>query len=277
MKIKKIIQLAKSVKINFRRQLNFSIYKQYLPADPRQDDLYIVEFPKSGITWLSTIIANIYIHINNKNDKEFVTFFNIKKYMCEIGLNNNVFIGNLMENRIIRSHSTFNPYYLMTIYILRNPFDVMISYYNYMQSLGWKGDFIKFIKSEEHGIYAWKKHVNGWINESHGDNQMIHLIKYEDLMMNTFFEIKKILNNLGLKVDDDIIKEAIEHSSLDNMKKSEEFYRSNSPGYTMSFVGKEGKIPKEKLLTDYTKKYILKETKDILKKFYPDLLNKDYI
>ena len=274
MRVKKIIQFGKSIINNFRNQIRFIIYKNYLPANPRQDDLYLVEFPKSGITWLSTIIANIYIQIANKDKKEFVTFCNITKYVYET-ISNKVFIGNLMligNERVIKSHSNFNPYYLRVVYILRNPLDVMVSYYNYMQDLGWKGDFIKFVKSKKYGIYAWKNNVNGWINESNNGYNQIHLIKYEDLLKNPVKEIKDIYQNLGENIDINIIEKALELSSIENMKKSEEFYRKHSPNYTMSFVGKEGKIPKEKLLTNEIKEHIIKETRSILERFYPELL-----
>ena len=246
-------------------------YKSSLPIDPRQDDIYIGEFPKSGITWLSFIIGNIFLQIDNKN--EFMTFFNHTMNIYEIDTINNykMFIGKSIKRRIIKTHSFYNPYYLSIIYMIRNPFDVMISYYNFSKNLGYEGDFAKFVKHKKYGIYAWKNHVDSWTNQPK-DPVIIHLLKYEDLIEDTFLEIKNIILNLGININDDIIKNAIKLSSIENMKYSEEFYRKYNPNYKISFVGKHGKISKEELLTNEIKRYILKEAKEIIERFYPSLL-----
>lgn len=278
-KFKKSFFLLSDLLILFKNNIRHLSYKKYLPADARQDDVYLVEFPKSGVTWLSFILSNIYIRLENKNEKEFVTFYNLTKYVYELdALFNKAFMSKSVEKRFIKSHSLYNPFYLMVIYLLRNPFDVMVSYYNYMSDQGWNGSFIKFVKSKEHGIYAWKNHVNNWLlNTEIFYSNTIHLLKYEDLLRDTFTEIKSIFYNLGLNISDDIIKNAIYDSSLENMKKSEEFYRRHSFNYKVSFVGKKNKIPKEELLTSEIKDFILIETGDILEKFYPELINKNCI
>lgn len=267
-KFQKIILFNKAIKLIISNHINNFIYKEHLPIDLRQDDLYVVEFPKSGITWLTFILVNIYLTMNNS--KKFITFFNYPFFICE--KNYEKFNNSEMRSRIIKSHSHYNPYYSVVIYLLRNPFDVMVSYYNFTINLsGYKGDFFKFVKSKKYGIQSWKEHVISWIKVT-DQSKRIHILRYEDLLKNTYEEIKNIVTNLGLVIDDSIIKQAIEQSSIENMKKTEEFYRKHSPNYTVSFIGKEGKIPKEKLLTDDIKQYILKETEDILERFYPELL-----
>ena len=44
---------------NFLRKIKDQKYNKLYPINPKHDDVYIVEFPRSGITWLSTLIANV--------------------------------------------------------------------------------------------------------------------------------------------------------------------------------------------------------------------------
>jgi len=45
------------------------IYKRYVLRNLKHDDIFIVEFPKSGTTWLNNIIGNIELLLNNKKRK----------------------------------------------------------------------------------------------------------------------------------------------------------------------------------------------------------------
>ena len=44
---------------------------------PNNSDLFIVEFPKSGITWFSTIIANTMMLVDE--ERRFATHFNLEQ------------------------------------------------------------------------------------------------------------------------------------------------------------------------------------------------------
>ena len=153
----------------------------------------------------------------------------------------------------------------------------MVSYYNFsIVQFGYKHSFERFIRDKNFGIKSWTNHVNSWLNYSN-KSQMIHLLKYEDLIKNTFSEIKELYSNLGIHVSDEIIQHAITLSSLENMRNSEEIYRKHNPFYTLSFVGKKDKIKKNELLTEENFLFIKNISEPILKRFYPDLLNKNYI
>jgi hypothetical protein len=62
----------------------FKKIKKFLQMKRHQDfdhnDVFLVEFPKSGITWLSFLIANSLL----KNHDENVTFYNYHKYIADI-------------------------------------------------------------------------------------------------------------------------------------------------------------------------------------------------
>jgi hypothetical protein len=155
-------------------------------------------------------------------------------------------------------------------YLIRNPFDTMVSYYNYMSGFGYNKGFDEFVKDENYGIKAWKRHVNSWFGGKN-DPQKIHLIKYEDLMNNPTVQIKSLYANFGLLLEESLISTAIERSSMENMKNGEINYTKFNPNRTLNFVGALGKKTKKELLTDKIKEYIYAEVGEELQKFYPDM------
>ena len=255
----------------FKEYVGHIKYRNLVPKNPKHDDIYIVEFPKSGVTWLSFIIANISLQQENSSDQESVTFYNHHRYVIDVHQLRNSSINENMKRRFIKSHTEHNPYYYFAIYLLRNPFDVMVSYYNFMHDHGINMDFEEFVKSEQYGISKWVMHVNSWL-KSGMDAQRIHLMKYEDLKSNPLEEIKNLYLNLGLSVNDEMISKALALSDMTAMRKSEDHYRKYNPNYNMSFVGSKNKKKKEELMNDRIRKYIVKYSKEVLELYYPEEL-----
>lgn len=239
-----------------------------LVKNPMHDDIYIVEFPKSGITWLSFIIGNAELLLSNKKNEK-ITFYNIHKYVPDVHQMRGSYARRFLNRTFVKSHAEYNPSYYFVIYLMRNPFDVMVSYYNFMKNEGLTISFEEFVKNEKYGIQKWKNHVNSWMHKR--DNaQRMHLIKYEDLMSDSEIVIRNLYKNLGIVVSDDILEKSLDNSSVTKMKLSENFLNNYNPNYHMAFVGKENKIPKSELMTDNIKGYIFSEAKDQIEEFYPD-------
>ena len=214
-------------------------YNRFRPNNPRHDDVYIVEFPKSGITWLSTIITNI--NLLQTGERQFATFFNIDYFVPDIHVSKDIHITPIWEYpkyRFIKSHDKFNPNYKRVIYLIRNPYNVMNSYYSFAKNyMDFKGSFEEFVKNPHYGIDAWCYHVNSWLTPSNKFIQM-HLIRYEDLLDKGIQEILELYENLGLKVHKDNIKKGLNLSNMNNMSKSEELYSLKSPSHVPNFINK---------------------------------------
>ena len=244
---------------NILRNLRDYKYSRFYPNNPRHDDVYIVEFPKSGITWLSTLIANVNLLESNK--KTEATFFNLHQYIADIHSSKDINhepIWSFPKYRFIKSHDVYNKNYHFVIYLIRDPFKVMNSYYIFLKQLGvFKGNIEDFVKHPKYGIDAWLSHVNSWLDRGMS-SQRVHLVKYEDLIKRPFEEIKKIYGNLGLPISEENIKAAIESSSISNMKISEALHNKNNPNYhEFEFVGK-GEESYNKIMSNEAKNYISK-------------------
>lgn len=247
-------------------------YKHLLPKNSYHDDIYLVEFPKSGVTYLSFILGNLEIQLNKKDDH--ITFYNIDKYIADVHQLRGSKINRQLNRIFIKSHSPYNPCYFFVIYLYRNPLDVMVSYYNFLRSFGkCKTNFNEFLKDRNYGVRKWVDHINSWYYKKN-DAQRIHFIKYEDLVDHPVKIVQQIYTNLGVKISDSLIEKAVIMSDISNMKKSEAFYREHNYNYTLPFVGKNGKILKEELFKKDSEKYIYQIAKKEIELLFPELFLK---
>lgn len=196
-----------------------------LADSPCHDDLYMVSYPKSGATWMNFLMANIHL-LESKSTKR-PTFFNIPDIIPDIHLSLNVRRDPVLPfpgYRVFKSHDTYNPYYKKVICIIRDPRDVMVSYYHFMQSLGrFEGNLSEFVRSKKYGISSWCKHVRGWVDDS-PVGLRISFIRYEDLKKDAFNTLKDMYLLLGHKLDEGLLQEAINASSFENMSALEKNY-----------------------------------------------------
>ena len=131
------------------------------------EDVFLVSYPKSGNTWLRFLIANaIKVHYNVEQD---VNLFNILDIIPSIIGDGNLRpegpFGRTDIPRIIKSHSAYNPYYYRVILLVRDPRDVMISYYYYLKDrkqIDDKLEISEFIRHTKYGINRWTEHTKSW-------------------------------------------------------------------------------------------------------------------
>tara|TARA_B100000242_G_C43028658_1_gene479124 strand:+ start:153 stop:1028 length:876 start_codon:yes stop_codon:yes gene_type:complete len=167
------------------------------------------------------------------------------------------------------------------IYIIRHPFDIVISLSNFFKwniekSIHFILDNNAYLASSSKRISSqvpqflgnWSYHVNSWTNQN---KIPLLLIKYENLHnypITTFTEITKFL---GIRDDQKLIKKAVESSSFKNLKskeiKEEGFYESPKNSISFFYKGKIG-LGEEKL-TQNQQELLLKGFDDMLKKYYP--------
>lgn len=252
----------KTIRLYFRSKINQLKYRNYLPDKQKSSDIFIVEFPKSGITWLSTIIANINL-IQGKSSLK-ATYYNIQQLIPDIHMSRNVTEHPVWENydiRFIKSHSSYCPFYNHVIYLVRNPLSVMNSYFHYLKMLDkFRGNFRSFIRDKRYGIDAWINHVESWLFR--GDSsQRLHLVKYEDLVNRPIDTIERIYKNLGVLISIETVKKAIKLSEFERMKASEEYYKKFNPNTSLKFMREGSNVVSD--IDEDVRDVILEKTKTI--------------
>jgi hypothetical protein len=209
---------------DFARDMANYRQRKLVAVPPYHDDIYVVSFPKSGATWMDFLMANL--HLRYSGSQKQVTFFNIHQIIPDINLSPHVRPECLSfpACRVFKSHSDFNPYYNHVIYVVRDPRDVMVSYYHFMKGIGqFSGSLSEMLRSREFGVHAWCKHVDGWFKQSSPSTRM-WLIRYEDLKADPQKTVKALYEQIGYELSDDLLAQAIEASSFTNMKRLEAEY-----------------------------------------------------
>ena len=123
--------------------------------------------------------------------------------------------------------------YPKTIYIMRDPRSVLVSYYHHaLHDLGeheWTLDaYVEemltygCIKRLEPELVRWDKHVSSWLERS--KHQPVKFVKYEEMKRDRRRVLEDVIKFIGFACDDEDIALAVEQGSFENMRKNEETY-----------------------------------------------------
>lgn len=201
----------------------------YLPVCRRDDDLFLVEFPKSGVTWLTFLLANVNALLSE--DPRKVTFFNINDFVPDVQVARHLGAPLLRVPgyRCFKSHSPYTRRYRKVFYLVRDPRHVMVSYWAFLSSLGgWRGTLEELVTHPEYGIGAWNRHVTGWLDRVDAAASFT-LVRYEDLIADTAGELKRLYQLLGWSVGDDVLTTAVQRSGMEEMRAAETIFNSGHP------------------------------------------------
>jgi len=224
--------------------------------------IWLASYPKSGNTWVRSIITSLINTTNGEFNFEklkFIDQFPEKKYfknlvrnfgdINEISKNWNLAQEQINLDKKIRFFKTHQGKYTVggynftntnnyvaTIYIVRDPRNLVKSISNHF-SLS-IDDAFKFLSSPEiigntkswdekktgmvNVLGKWNDHYRSWTT----DKNNLLIIKYEDLISNTANELEKIIifltKYLKFKTNKTKNKKIIETTSFNNLKKMED-------------------------------------------------------
>lgn len=232
------------------------------------EDVFLVSYPKSGNTWLRFLIANaIKVHYRIDQDVNFFTILGIiPSPRGKINLQPTCPFGRTDLSRIIKSHSAYHPYYYRVILLVRDPRDVMVSYYHYLKGLKRISEattISELIRDDKYGIMSWVKHSKSWYFDHNPASQRIKIFRYEDFLEDTKLQLFLLMESLGIIMDNGSLEEAITLSSKERMKASELKHASlNLVNEKMSFV-RQGVANRGRELSESDKKFIEDSSRDI--------------
>ena len=237
-------------------------------------NIFLASYPKSGNTWMRSIIGNLY-----NFDKEFdlkilksIPLLSIKqnfdKFENKIYSDNNVLHFDWVSQNIIecqkilnnksnhlnifKTHSVRHKKFTNEtvnagfIYIIRDPRDVVVSFKNFSgKSIDKIIDELLFEKTNiintngaQELLSTWELNVLSWLNYTTVPRL---IIRYEDLKLNIKEIVIKVidfLNNthrIKLNLTDADIDQIIENSNFNNLKKIEDKYGFDESSKHSSF------------------------------------------
>lgn len=222
-----------SDKIQYCRDLKLS------PERLHSGDTYIVEFPKSGVTWLTMLIANAFAI--QYDMPETITFASVRRFIPDLHASR-AEAPRLSPTGLgfYKSHAKFNRNYVSTIYLARHPLRVMHSYQKFRATLDPRTPetLESFIDDPVNGLIAWKQHIRSWLMTPRDSAQrQLHLVRYEDLIKDTEGVLSDLSINLGWGLSENSIKDAVKRSLREEMQSQENIYRRHNPTHVLDFVG----------------------------------------
>jgi hypothetical protein len=178
------------------------------------DDVFVVGYPKSGNTWFQCLIVGV-IH---RMLPSYMPDRLVQALVPDVHYNK--YYSRYTTPTFFKSHHLPQPQYRHVVYLLRDGRDVMVSYYFYLKALGYQGSFLQMVRDGK-GLYLskWHQHVLSW--EENPYHAKIITIKYENLIQNPCFELKRFCQFVGLERDDTFLKAVTEQLTFSKMQKRE--------------------------------------------------------
>lgn len=239
------------------------------PYQIQDDDICLVAYPKSGNNFILFLIAPLLYRKKMDWATKADMIQNVAKEPVE----------NLPFPHLVWSHESYDATYPKVIYLVRDPRDIVISYYYYhVKYYGESSSFDVFFEQFIQGNVwpgRWDANVESWLVNREKVKNGFLLVRYEDLLHNTSKEARRVLNFLNLDRTEKEIKEAIQWASFDNMKalenKQKVHLNGNSPfvNASMPFL-REGQANKWKSVLNE------EQQKKITQTFYQTLTKLGY-
>lgn len=224
-----------------------------------ENDIVLIGYPRSGMTWLQFILANLYFP-DIEHD-----FSTIHKLIPSLDSEKEFKNINRVNPQFFKSHTV--DYDCNTIiYIYRHVGDVLISFFHYFRKFyNLPDDFDAYLEKMGYGK-DWRQHVSFYFHlymknmygETFKNNKKVFFLRYENLVKEPEFWIESLKHWLGLKVKTMPIKGVMNLTSFDNMQNIEKekglnIYEGSNLG--IPFIRK-GKIGQWQFLPETQKAYI---------------------
>lgn len=211
------------------KKIRFSSLKGVEPniPNPKNSDIYLVSYPKSGNTWMRYLLAYaIWPHkevLDLRDMASLIPSYGIQ-YDDEMMLRDDS-PCNQLKHRVIKQHFSYNnpasKFAKKIIYICRDGRDAIVSYWHFCNQ---RDDtdipLVDFIKdSAEHGYGPWRRHVVGWL-EAPVKEKLI--IRYEDMLQDPELYLFNVLKFIDIYRDANQVTAAVEKASFGSMKSIEQ-------------------------------------------------------
>jgi hypothetical protein len=199
----------------------------------RPTDVFLVGHPKSGNTWLAYMLG---IVLRDRFKPKQITLANIQDFVPAFHARDNQIVDHERhpDPRMFRNESPVYPeLYPKTIYILRDPRAALVSYYHHcvhdMPDYPWTmAAFLDemmtngCIRRAEPYLIRWDRQVLQWIERA--KHQPVKIVRYEGMKKDRRRVLEEVIQFADIKCDKKDMEMAVELSSFENMRKSEQTY-----------------------------------------------------
>ncbi len=199
-----------------------------------KDDIILAVFPKTGSTWVRFFLFNLLSSVEQRQGE--ISIDEMNRLMPEMG-HPSLFRDWPFRScpRIVKNHHAAN---FMTrghrvILILRDPRDVVVSYYHYVnggKNAPAQAQTIKDI------IYDPEKGFEGFFRQYYSwPEQDRFLLRYEDLKADPFAEFSRLVHHLNIPASEGQIRQAIASADFSAMRKAQQQSKSMRESFSEGF------------------------------------------
>lgn len=185
-------------------------------------DAAVVSYPKSGRTWLRSMLTIYMSKIYGTPKDLLYNFANINYYDSrapKLFFSHEAnYKGEPKSISIDRKHLRNK----RIVFIARDPRDVIVSLYAHRvhRDKTWNGTIEDFIKSSQGGFQTALRYYSLW-NRFLADHHDCIVLRYEDFSADTIRTLERLLHYLGQPVDQEALRETIEETEFWRLKESE--------------------------------------------------------
>jgi estrone sulfotransferase len=189
----------------------------YLFARVRPSDTYLVSFPRSGNTWLRSLLTAL-VH------DEPITPELIQSTIPDVHRSDR---SQAPPGRwgLIKSHTPFVEMPARVVYLVRDGRDAMLSYHAHQVALGRldPGDGPgPFLRSNDVWPCPWPQHVQGWLDGLATRPKGRSLVlRYEDLTADTAEGLARVAELVGLPTSASRIARAVRRADIGTLQAAE--------------------------------------------------------
>ena len=191
--------------------------RSILELDP--DDQILASFPKTGSTWIRYFL---YTLLSQRLNNQSSSIDSMNSKMPEFA-NKNFFNKWIFTEtpRIVKTHQKGLGVFKnnKVALIVRDPRDIVISYYNYLNGLrssNSHGSLSQVMRDNRVGFKPFFNHFDSWRNSAK------LILRYEDLKNKPNSSFAKLATFFDIKRNSDEIASAIKSSNFANMRIAQE-------------------------------------------------------
>jgi hypothetical protein len=185
-----------------------------LDSGLNKDDVLLVAYPKSGITWFRVMAAAAIYGA----DPEYLPNSLLDWLIPE--LIDPIYYKRWQTPMLFKTHELPRPNFRRVVYLIRDGRDVAVSYFHFLKAVGEEVTFAKMVEPG-YEVYpcTWTKHVESWLANPYGSDML--MIRYEDLKGHPLTELTRFCKFLGISRGDDLLKLIVEKTSFARMRQKE--------------------------------------------------------
>ena len=212
------------------------------------DDVFLASYPRSGNTWTRFLLTEIL-------SEESASFDNINQVIPEMGIHARAKVKLPNGGRLIKTHEPYRKEYRRAVYLIRDFRDVVLSQYARERELGLYqtefGEYLEaYLDGRMSGFGAWQDHLPTWLDSPLAQSGNLLIIRFEEMRKNPEPSISRIVDFLGLPVDQNRVRAAIANNSVERMRAKE-----NAAQKLPKSTGEEGRFVRQGAVAGWRERF----------------------